>query len=160
MTPSSQTSVYRYGWEAVDQPLYDCQTYPSSGWVDRLTFFARPVGENGKSFAETNMMLPGTLPTANDYLIRRVSITTPDAEDDSCMRLYWGGSLVLSVADRVYLRLPLIRFALEPYLLTDDLLIHSGVKFALVLDWAAPVELSQGVRICAELGGLLYRRTA
>lgn len=156
--------VYRPGWETIDQPIYDRQVYPSQGRVDRLHFFENPVGslDGIKTYTDTNMVMPSTLPAHQQFLVCRVSITMPRATDDERMRLYWSASLALVLGNKLYLRLPLVKLALEPYTLDEKarLLIPEGMPFDLELHWPTSPVLPRSIDVCAELGGYLYRRAA
>ena len=59
--------------EAVRQSLYDFQTYPSGG-VSQLTFFQLPVGQAGKTLADTNMEAAGSLPSPKRFLIQSIEV--------------------------------------------------------------------------------------
>jgi hypothetical protein len=41
--------------ETIDAPIYDWLTYPREG-VGALDFFNVPIGVDGKTYAETNML--------------------------------------------------------------------------------------------------------
>lgn len=66
-------SVNRAGWEAVRQSLYDFQTYPAAG-TTQLTFFAIPVGQNGKTYSDTNLNLAGQLPANQEFLVQSIEV--------------------------------------------------------------------------------------
>lgn len=151
---------YRAGWESLDQPLYDIQTFPSGGVCNRLSFFSTPVGQCDKSYADTNMELASVLPSRCEFLCQSVRITMPDpATDNDRMRLYWGGSFTLMIGSTVYLRLPMIRFVIEPFELSSSLLLPSSMNFVAEIQWPKLIKLVRGVRICVELRGLMYRKT-
>ncbi len=59
--------------EANYQPVYDTQTYAAAGQTS-LTFFQTPVGQAGRSKAETNMLAAGCLPAQINMIITRVQI--------------------------------------------------------------------------------------
>lgn len=59
--------------EAVRNPLYDYQTYGSAG-ATSFTFFAVPKGQGGKTFADTNMEVAGSLPNPKRFLALGMSI--------------------------------------------------------------------------------------
>jgi hypothetical protein len=76
----SRYSVNREGWEAIRQTLYDFQSYPAAG-ANQLTFFALPIGQNGKTLSDTNLNLAGQLPKNQEFLIQSIEVffspTTP-----------------------------------------------------------------------------------
>lgn len=70
--------------EVIRQRLYDFQLYPTAGQA-QMTFFALPVGQGvtsslgavvgtAKTFADTNMEVPGSLPRPKSYLIESIEI--------------------------------------------------------------------------------------
>jgi len=59
--------------EALWQPLYDVQTYAAAGQAN-LTFFQSPVGQNGKSYADTNGQAAGALPAQVNMLVTQIEI--------------------------------------------------------------------------------------
>lgn len=76
----SRYSVNRHGWEAIRQSLYDYQAYAALGQA-QLTFFAQPVGANGRTLSDTNLTLAGQLPKNQEFLIQSIEVffspTTP-----------------------------------------------------------------------------------
>lgn len=162
----SPFSNFRPNWEAVDQPLYDRQYMPTwdvagglvSG-LDRLTFFSTPIGAN-KTPAETNMDLPSCLPKGREFLVHKFRVTMDDATDVDKMYLFWNGYFEFIIGSKIYLRLPLLRLALEPYTLLESarILIVGEMNFAVELRWPTVVPITRGVRINVEIGGLTYRR--
>ncbi len=79
MIPPSTTQAKKFGVNRVGQPegffqpLYDYQTYPSSG-TSQLTFFANPIGQNGKTLADTNMEAAGSLPAPKRQLVTSIQV--------------------------------------------------------------------------------------
>lgn len=61
------------GKEAIYQPLYDYQTYLAAGQTS-LNFFQIPVGQSGKTIADTNMDLAGSLPQGKEFLLQAIEI--------------------------------------------------------------------------------------
>lgn len=59
--------------EAVRQPLYDYQAYPIGGST-QLNFFAVPFGQAGKTLADTNMNIAGSLPNPKRFLVLGISV--------------------------------------------------------------------------------------
>jgi len=70
--------------EMIRQPLYDSQVYPTAGGT-QLTFFQQPVGagitsalgavvSSGKTYADTNMVLPGQLPNGIAFQAESVEV--------------------------------------------------------------------------------------
>lgn len=147
---------HRYGWEALDQPLYDFVDLH----VVRSTpvdLFTVPIGAH-KTSADTNMVFSGHLPKNNEFLIKRIKLIT-SGNDDTIMRVTWRGSIELFVGSTVYLTLPLLRLAVDPYLLTSPayLLILENQNFHVRL--TSPLMWGvEEARIGIELGGFLYRR--
>ncbi len=74
-------AVNRKGqYEGIRQSLYDYQTYASAGQTS-LSFFQVPVGQAGKTIADTNMEVSGTLPQPKHFLV------------ESCEIRFWPGVL-------------------------------------------------------------------
>ena len=59
--------------EGLKQSLYDFQTYPAAG-TTQLNFFQVPVGQSGKTLADTNMEVAGSLPTPKHFLVLNVQV--------------------------------------------------------------------------------------
>jgi hypothetical protein len=53
--------------EVIFQPLYDYQPYAQAGQLN-LTFFQTPAGSGTKTYADTNMDMPGQLPAGMNFL--------------------------------------------------------------------------------------------
>lgn len=59
--------------EAVRQTLYDFQVYALAGQT-QLNFFQVPVGQAGKTQADTNMETAGTLPAPKQFLAQSIEV--------------------------------------------------------------------------------------
>jgi len=67
-------AVNRKGqYEGIRQSLYDYQVYASAGQTS-LSFFQVPVGQAGKTIADTNMEVSGTLPQPKHFLVESIEI--------------------------------------------------------------------------------------
>jgi len=53
--------------------LYDFQTYAAAGQTS-LTFFQVPVGQSGKTKADTNMEQAGSLPAGKSFLVETIEL--------------------------------------------------------------------------------------
>lgn len=77
-TPLSQQNNFspvRPGeWEAVNEPLYDYQTYALAGTTQAYRFFATPVGQSSKTYGDTNMELSGQLSAGVAFEVRAIEI--------------------------------------------------------------------------------------
>lgn len=111
--------------EAIWQPYYDYQTYASAGATSQI-FFQTPNGQAGKTYADTNMVLPGQFPAPTAFLCTAVMIlfipgatssatsTTAVAQTNvnDVVALANGGYMELTIGSKVYLRdAPLGKFA-------------------------------------------------
>lgn len=133
--------------EIVWQPLYDYQLHPGAG-AQQLTFFSLPQGQgittalgatvgNPKTEHDTNMTLPGQLPSGMAFLLERIEVSflpgsvstantytpatftffaavaaaTVGGAMNDVNTFYQGGVLELNVLSKNYLRLaPLLHF--------------------------------------------------
>jgi len=59
--------------EAVRSSLYDFQTYAQAGQT-QLQFFQVPKGQAGKTFADSNMTLAGSLPAPMSFLVQSIEV--------------------------------------------------------------------------------------
>jgi hypothetical protein len=67
-------TVNRKGeFEAIRQSLYDFQTYDAAGQTS-LSFFQVPLGQAGKTIADTNMEVAGSLPQPKYFLVEAIEI--------------------------------------------------------------------------------------
>lgn len=60
--------------EAVNEPLYDFQTYALAGTTQAYRFFSVPVGQSGKTYEDTNMELAGQLSAGTRFEVRAIEI--------------------------------------------------------------------------------------
>lgn len=83
--------------EGIRQSLYDFQEYPVAGTTS-LTFFQVPVGQSGKTKADTNMDIAGALAAPKRFFVESIEVMFfpggTIARSDA--------SLTLSMADDVY----------------------------------------------------------
>jgi len=59
--------------EAINQPLYDYQSYAAAG-QSQLTFFQSPIGSGGKTLEDTNMDLAGALPQGKTFVVQALEV--------------------------------------------------------------------------------------
>ncbi|HEX6217003.1 MAG TPA: hypothetical protein VFZ38_19350 [Vicinamibacterales bacterium] len=72
-----QYNVVRPGeWEAVNEPLYDFQTYALAGTTQQYRFFSVPLGQGAtpKTYEDTNMELAGQLSAGLKFEVRAIEI--------------------------------------------------------------------------------------
>lgn len=60
-------------YEAVTYPLYDTADY-TNGITTSLTFFQTPIGQGGKTAADTNMTTSGTIASPNFFFLTGIEI--------------------------------------------------------------------------------------
>lgn len=66
-------------YEVTRQSLYDFQTYDTAGQTS-LTFFQTPLGQSGKTIADTNLEVAGSLPAPKYFLVESIEIHLFPAE--------------------------------------------------------------------------------
>lgn len=59
--------------EAIWQPFYDFQSYGTAG-ATQFIFFQVPNGQSSKTFADTNMVLPGQFPAPTAFLCTAIMV--------------------------------------------------------------------------------------
>lgn len=59
--------------EAFWQPVYDVLDYAGAG-VQQLRFFQNPVGQNGRTFSDTNMLSAGAFPAPQQFLATEITV--------------------------------------------------------------------------------------
>lgn len=74
LTELQSYAVNRKGqYEGIRQSLYDFQTYAAAGQTS-LTFFQVPVGQGGKTSADTNLEVAGSLPQPKHQLVESIEV--------------------------------------------------------------------------------------
>lgn len=122
-------NVFREGWEAIGNTLYDSAAYAAAG-QNTLTFFQNPVGSGTKTLSDTNMVAAGQLPANQEFLIESIEVlffpTTPTVAaqlpaafgaqvaaqivNDSFI-FYRSGNLNLTIGAKPYVQeAPLLKF--------------------------------------------------
>lgn len=111
--------------EAIWQPQYDYQAYITAGVTSQI-FFQTPNGQGGKTFADTNMVLPGQFPAPTAFLCTAIMVAFFPAGSPSvtgtaqAVSNYWNdavavansGYFELTIGSKVYLRdAPIGKFA-------------------------------------------------
>lgn len=100
----SAYSVNRPGWEAITATLYDYQAYDTLGH-SFLNFFSVPVGQNSKTYSDTNMTLAGQLPKNQEFLIQSIEVqffpTTPTSAAQ--MPAAFGAQAIAQIINDVYI---------------------------------------------------------
>lgn len=111
--------------EAIWQPFYDFQSYAAAGTTSMI-FYQVPNGQASKTYADTNMVLPGQFPAPTAFLCTAIMIaffpgatssatsTTAVAQTNvnDVVAIANGGFMELTIGSKVYLRdAPLGKFA-------------------------------------------------
>jgi hypothetical protein len=125
LTDLQKYDVNRRGqYEGIRQSYYDFQTYALAGQTS-LSFFQVPIGQSGKTIADTNMRNAGMLPQPINFLLQSIEIVflpgilpgthvTTIAETEFTNDVYTvakSGSLELFIGSKTYLEeAPLGRF--------------------------------------------------
>jgi hypothetical protein len=118
-------AVNRKGmYEGIRQTLYDFQTYAAAGQTS-LSFFQVPLGQGGKTIADTNIEVAGSLPQPKHFLVESievyffpgvnpVTVNTTIAESEFSNDVYTftkSGSLNFFIGSKTYLEeAPIGRF--------------------------------------------------
>lgn len=100
--------------ESIYNPLYDYAVLPFAGADKSLAFFQVPIGQNGKTLADTNMELAGQIPKGQTFQVTGVQVefysgaaidsATRTQFDDDVYQVYKGGSLILRIGSKEYVR--------------------------------------------------------
>lgn len=101
--------VFPGGQEVITQPVYDSVTFAAAAAMAKTTLFQTPIGQAGKTLAQTNMQLAGQLPNPQRLMVRSIQLgfssnTTPtDASNllENC-------SFTLVVGKKPMLEIPCI----------------------------------------------------
>jgi hypothetical protein len=90
-------------WEAIPWVLYDYQAYAAAG-ASQLSFFQAPVGQSGKTYEDTNMVLAGQLSKNNAFLIHAIEVafwpTVPGVAADNPAA--FGAEAIANIVNDVY----------------------------------------------------------
>jgi hypothetical protein len=137
-------NVNRDGWEAITNTLYDSLPYPAAGLLV-ASFFTTPIGQGVgfgggvKSFSDTNMTNPGSLPANQEFLITSIELlfspTTPTVAAampaffgaqaaavliNDAYIFYRAGNLTLTIGSKAYCQeAPLMKFPAKAYFHLD-----------------------------------------
>lgn len=152
-------------YEGIRQSLYDFQTYAAVGQTS-LTFFQLPVGQSGKTKADTNMEAAGSLPAPKHFFVMSIELyffpggTVQDftavaadkaTQSDDAYAVSKSGYLDFFIGSKSYLtEAPLGRFP-QKCRLTSDVAIasNSATTGMISYDYAAfggqPYVLDPGV---------------
>jgi len=145
-------AVNRQGqYEVVRQTQYDFQTYANAGQTS-LQFFQVPKGQGGKTIADTNLEVAGSLPQPKWFLVESVEIhffpgVLPAlsgaalAESEFTNDVYSvgkGGSLNFFIGSKTYVEeAPLIRFPPKTRLYAESAYATTVAASQLSYDYAA-----------------------
>jgi len=160
MKNPNQFSVNRPGKEGIRSSLYDFQAYAAAGQTS-LNFFQVPIGQAGKTKADTNMETAGALPSPKQFIIETLEVyfypgvpidtiaptaTNTAKQADDMYQFAQSGYLDLFIGSKSYLtEAPLGRFPMSCGLNVEQSI--SGV-------FAAPLMVKSQY---AQTSGLIYR---
>lgn len=99
--------------ENIYQPLYDYQTLAAAA-VATQTFFQAPIGQSGKTIADTNMTLAGQLPKGQAFVVTSLQVEVLPGEtianaavsafSDDVYDVLKGGALEFTVGSKLYVQ--------------------------------------------------------
>lgn len=96
-------NVFREGWEAIGNSLYDSAAYAAAG-QNTLVFFQTPVGQSSKTLSDTNMVAAGQLPANQEFLLECIEVlflpSTPTAAAQ--MPAVFGAQVAAEIVNDVY----------------------------------------------------------
>lgn len=152
LTELQNFAVNRQGqYEVVRQTQYDFQTYANAGQTS-LQFFQVPKGQGGKTIADTNLEVAGSLPQPKWFLVESVEIHffpgvdigisgAALAESEFSNDVYAvakGGSLNFFIGSKTYVEeAPLIRFPPKTRLYAESAYATTVAASQLSYDYAA-----------------------
>ena len=138
--------------EGIGWSLYDFATYVQAGQTS-LAFFQAPVGQSGKTLADTNMQLAGQLPSGQAFLIESIEIflfptfdpsqtsTTDTVVPEFTNDVYTvakSGLLTLNIGSKTYVQeAPLGKFPPKTRLAGVDAISTSEATVTKFTDYAA-----------------------
>lgn len=93
--------------EQINQPIYDSFSVNANTGFPKTTLFQTPIGQAGKTLAQTNMTQAGSLPAPQQFLIQAIRLrivenTTPT----DVINIIQNCSFTLSVGKKPYLEVP------------------------------------------------------
>ena len=96
LTELQSYAVNRKGqYEGIRQSIYDYQVYASAGQTS-LSFFQVPVGQAGKTAADTNIEVAGSLPQPKHFLVESIEVRLFPGVDPVTLTTGVAGALVAS----------------------------------------------------------------
>jgi hypothetical protein len=147
-------AVNRQGqYEVVRQTLYDRQTYPTAG-LTQLLFFQNPKGTGGRTAADTNVEVAGSLPQPKWLLVESIEIhlfpgVVPSTAGDGATPSEFINDVYSVLSGQAFLNFfigsktyveeaPLIRFPPKTRLYAESAVANGDtVATSLTIDYAA-----------------------
>lgn len=77
-TAKYSQGTYSAGGDAIDWSYYDTNEVPSA--TGAVRYFVNPIGQNGKTLADTNMIAAGQIPKAQHHLVTHIKTFYCSAE--------------------------------------------------------------------------------
>lgn len=153
LTKLQQFAVNRQGqYEVVRQTLYDRLTYPTAGGTSFL-FFQNPKGSGGRTAADTNIEVAGSLPQPKWFLVESIEIhfypdvaigqtagaaAAPEFSNDVYSVLTGKGFLNFFIGSKTYVEeAPLIRFPPKTRLYNESAVATTNATQQLTVDYSA-----------------------
>lgn len=166
--------------EVIWQPTYDRLDYPIAG-ATSLTFFQQPVGQAGRTLADTNIRSAGQFPRPQEFLVTGLQVVLYPSGDflENNLKVLNNGWLELFIGSKPYLQdAPVGKFSstftfdgvtnvaadeyirnVGRYYSITPVLIPANQNFNVSLNWptAVPLESETTAKIQVILDGYLYR---
>lgn len=99
--------------ESIYEPRYDYTALPAIGSA-AISFFQTPIGQSGKTLADTNMELAGQIPKGQAFQITGVQVEFYSGADidaaarnqyaNDVMAVYKSGALILRIGSKEFIR--------------------------------------------------------
>lgn len=95
--------------DTIDQPLYDSVSFAAGAAFAKTVLFQTPIGQGGKTLAQTNMTQPGQLPLPQSQRVSGISVyVSNNTVPTDLQNLLQNVSFTLTVGLKPFLQCPLM----------------------------------------------------
>lgn len=95
------------GVEVINQPVFDTVTFAAAAAFTKTTLFQAPIGQAGKTLAQTNMVQAGQLPAPQKLTVRAIRFVVSNTTTPTdLVNIATNVSFVLNVGKKPMLEVP------------------------------------------------------
>ncbi|MGH7487925.1 MAG: hypothetical protein ACREMY_20340, partial [bacterium] len=107
--PKHQNPIVSGLLDVINQPMYDSVSFAAAAAMAKTTLFQTPIGQSGKTLAQTNMTKAGQLEQPQKLVIRSIRLYLANNTNPTDLQNFLSNvSFVLTIGKKPFLEVPAV----------------------------------------------------